>query len=600
MGTKTQRFSNVSDMVSTSKFSFGSHCLRLAFSLLTGALLGAAFLNAALAWLAWLAPGLILWSAHGKTRQQTFFAGWAAGFGYFLVSVYWLLLIPLPWQGVAGYLGLSVVGSFFVGVWCWICWWLVPSRGAVSNVGKAAKNKRLHSVSPPIALLSSTLKQLLLWPLLCAMAWVVLEMTWARAFGGFPWNLLGPSQFGFLPLLQIASITGVYGVSFLIAWTSFALIGVFATIHWRTIWLSRRPDEAPEENSAKSKPSGIIRWLAMAGLQLSPPGLALVATTLFGINQLAQPNDATATLKIALVQPSVSQLVIWDSNQKTNRLNKILELSRAGLAERPNLLVWPEAAASGVLGRNRFTQETIANLLRGHGAWMVFGGTDTIPKFNSTQPGEVEGFNAAFLIDPQGELIERYYKNHLVAFGEFMPFARQFPFLAKLRSAGAGMVPGERRVEFIMDEPRAKFSTLICYEDVFAHEVRERVDTETDFLLNLTNDGWFGDSAAQWQHARTALFRAIENGLPLVRCANNGLTCWIDSRGRIHETYFPGSKNVYEAGVKIVEIPLRSSSSTQQQTFYHRHGDLFGWSCVAIIGVAALIPFFRRGELRAS
>ncbi len=293
------------------------------------------------------------------------------------------------------------------------------------------------------------------------------------------------------------------------------------------------------------------------------------------------------------MQPAIPEAVIWDPSQTTNRLRKVLELSHTALAANPDLLVWPEAAMAGVLGRNRFTQETIGALLRTHRAWMVFGGNDTQPRPGAVSPGDVDAYNAAFLINPKGDLIERYYKRHLVMFGEYMPGARLLPFLARLRSAGAGLLPGERDVEFRMENPRARFAPLICYEDLFPHEVRRRVTDATDFLLNLTNDGWFGRSAAQWQHAQTALFRAIENGLPLVRCANTGLTCWIDAHGRVHDTYFPGSKDIYGPGCKIVEVPLRGASSKCRATFYNRHGDWFGWSCVGLT-IAAGVWLLRR------
>ena len=132
---------------------------------------------------------------------------------------------------------------------------------------------------------------------------------------------------------------------------------------------------------------------------------------------------------------------------------------------------------------------------------------------------------------------------------------------------------------------------LICFEDVFPHCVREYVEDDTDFLLNLTNNGWFGESAAQWQHAANAVFRAVENGLPLVRCANNGLTCWVDARGRVEEIYFPGTRDIYGAGWKMARVPLLAGQP-RAPTFYRRHGDWFGWSCVAVsalgLGAAGL------------
>jgi apolipoprotein N-acyltransferase len=112
-------------------------------------------------------------------------------------------------------------------------------------------------------------------------------------------------------------------------------------------------------------------------------------------------------------------------------------------------------------------------------------------------------------------------------------------------------------------------------------------------LLNLTNNGWFGESAAQWQHAANAVFRAVENGLPLVRCANNGLTCWVDPQGRLHEVFFPGTRDIYGVGTKVVRVPLLAGRE-RASTFYWRHGDWFGWGCVWLSFGGGALTFVRR------
>ena len=137
-----------------------------------------------------------------------------------------------------------------------------------------------------------------------------------------------------------------------------------------------------------------------------------------------------------------------------------------------------------------------------------------------------------------------------------MPLAEQLPFVKYLTPISGGFTAGERPVTFDLGELEAKTSVLICFEDVFPHYAREHATEDVDFLVNITNDGWFGESAEQWQHATSAAFRAVENGKPLVRCANNGLSCWIDRFGGLNHVYFPDSKDVYRAGFKIVNVPL--------------------------------------------
>jgi apolipoprotein N-acyltransferase len=326
---------------------------------------------------------------------------------------------------------------------------------------------------------------------------------------------------------------------------------------------------------------------------LSPPLIAVLAVVVYGKTILAAPPIKTDTIKIALVQPAIPQPAIWDPNEKTNRFLKLVDLSRDALQQSPDLLVWPEAAMPDIFTRNRFTQQIISGLVTSNKVWMVMGASDSRPKPNGAS-AELERANSAFLITPRGDLVNRYNKKHLVMFGEYMPLANIFPFLAKFRAAGAGLAVGGQNVAFRISAPDAHFPVVICYEDMFPHEIRERIDGDTDFILNLTNDGWFGDSAVQWQHAINALFRAVENGIPLVRCTNNGLTCWIDSRGRMHEVYFPGSSDIHQAGWKLADVPLRPSN--QRPTFYTKYGDVFGWTCVGLV-LLAFAPIAGRKPL---
>ena len=118
---------------------------------------------------------------------------------------------------------------------------------------------------------------------------------------------------------------------------------------------------------------------------------------------------------------------------------------------------------------------------------------------------------------------------------------------------------------------------LICFEDVFPHIARKSVQADTDFLVNITNDGWFGEGAAQWQQAAAATFRTIENGVPLIRCANTGITCWIDAHGRWRQIYADKTGSVYGVGFMLGTIPLPDK---HPPTYYNQHGDVFGWACV--------------------
>jgi apolipoprotein N-acyltransferase len=519
--------------------------LSLAFS--SGLLLALAFPKADQGWLAWLAPGATLTLALGLSGKKAFLVGFLAGLGRYLLSLSWFLCIPVPAYAVTAWLAMCLVLSLFAGAWCWVCCCVIPGTPRLPEGLATAKPFRVGVLA--------------VWSALCAAAWVAMEMGFAHVLTGFPWNLLGASQYRFLPLIQIASITGVYGVSFLVAWLSVSLAAAVCVLK-------------------------LGRYGRASVVVLGLPLLGIAAVLLFGCTQLAAPVSGGRFLRVALIQPSIPQRLIWDRNEVTNRLGRLVDLSRQALAQGPDLLVWPEAAIAGALARTRATQELVAGLLRNGHTWMVFGAEDSGRRTRSDGTEETAEFNSAFLITPTGDLAARYYKRHLVAFGEYMPGARWLPFLKRFRERGGGFSSGKGPERFRIGQPSATISPLICFEDLFPHLARESVTEDTDVLLNLTNNGWFGQSAAQWQHAASALFRAIENGVPLVRCTNNGLTCWIDPQGRLHEVYFPGSQDIYRAGYKLAAIPLRDPAAPQVMTFYNRHGDWFGWSCVGVSGVA--------------
>jgi apolipoprotein N-acyltransferase len=210
----------------------------------------------------------------------------------------------------------------------------------------------------------------------------------------------------------------------------------------------------------------------------------------------------------------------------------------------------------------------------------VFGADDVEELAGAGNAVEHRFFNAAFLFGPEGRYEERYRKQRLVIFGEYVPLARWLPFLRRLTPIQEGFTSGAGPVPFALRAPDCKASVLICFEDVFPDLARRHARGDIDFLLNLTNDGWFGETAAQWQHAANAVFRAVENGLPLVRCTNNGLTCWIDPVGRIRQVLSTESREIYGPGFITARIPLLPSGARRSSTFYHEHGDWLGWGCV--------------------
>jgi len=548
---------------------------RYRLALLAGVLLTLSFPKFEIAGVAWIAPGLLLASAAGLSRGPAFRVGFVGGLIYHLTVLYWLLLIPmgLPWKPVVvlGWIALSAYLALFQGVWLWLAWKVFPWQRSIRN------SEDLHGITAETRSVDTGIIDALknvasvswakrsLWSVLVAGLWVALEMVQARFLTGFPWGLLGVSQYQMLPLTQMATITGVYGISFLLVWFSASLCCAGTLLLFT--------------------PTARRTWMA----DLFIPVFVVAIIFAVGLHRVMNTLPAPREIRAALIQPSIPQTMIWDEKEAMTRFHQVLEWSEKALAEQPkaDLLVWPEAAVPGFFlwETNLYDGKTIYDWITGfareHQVWMVMGADDADPLPN----GQINYYNSSFLINPGGEVLAKYRKRRLVIFGEYVPFSRWLPFLSKMVQSEGEFTPGNEAVAFRMNSLNVVTSVLICFEDVFPHLTREYAQPDTDFLLNLTNNGWFGESAAQWQHAASAVYRAIENNLPLVRCANNGLTCWVDRRGRMHNVYFPNSKDVYKAGYKIVSVPV-GSSGKYVPTFYRKYGDLFGWTCCAVSLIA--------------
>ena len=542
-------------------------------AVLAGLCLAGAFPKLGIAGLAWVAPGLMLAAALGQRGAAAFRIGYVAGLAHYLTSLYWLLLIPYRWHGIpfapaAGWLGLGAYLAFFPAAWVWVMAGPAPNPNPDSHPPlprAAGPGPRPPTVAPRT--LPSSLRPCptwlgrTLWALGGAAVWVALEMILTRFLGGFPWDLLGVSQYQLVPLIQIASITGVYGVSFLIVWFSLSLLLAGLTIF-----------EQPASRSS---------WMA----ELFLPLLFIALAFNLGFRQIRRSPPSARSLTITLVQPSMPQTLIWNSDMNAERLRDLLRLSEAALTNRTDLLVWPEAAIPELLRYDENTARAVLGLARRHHLWMIVAADDFKPRENATRPGDGDFYNASFLIDRDGRLAGEYHKRSLVIFGEYVPLAKWLPFLKWFTPVQGGYTAGDRAAQFHLTDLDATASPLICFEDVFPQIGRDDAQADTDFLVNLTNDGWFGRSAEQWQHAASGLFSAVENGLPLIRCTNNGLTCSIDPCGRIRQIFRDSSGAIYGPGFITLEVPLPPPGQKHTPTFYNRHGDLFGWTCTALAGL---------------
>ena len=518
-------------------------------AVLAGLLLAASFPKIGIPGLAWIAPALMLAAALGRSGGESFRIGYVAGLAYYLASLYWLLLIPYRWHSIplgpaAGWLSLSAYVALYPATWVWLLC--------------------------PAGVLGRSWTQRTLWSISGAALWVALEMLRDRLFTGFPWNPLGATQYQMVPLIQGASVTGIYGVSFLIVWVSLSLLSAGLLIVLR--------------------PTTRSIWAR----EIMLPVLVVAIVFNFGFRQLARASAPERTLNVTLVQPSIPQTLIWDTSRDLDRFRELIQLSKQALTNRTDLLVWPEAAVPSYARWDTNVYPAITNLVRQHHVWLILGSDDVGRPAPPAAPDKYEYYNASFLVSPDGEFVSRYIKRNLVVFGEYIPLVRWLPFVKWFTPIEGGFTSGDHPVPFVLDHPSVKTSPLICFEDIFQRTAREAAEDDTDFLVNLTNNGWFGDSAAQWQHAAAAVFRAVENGLPLVRCSNNGLTGWVDAQGRLRQVFRDDHGTIYGPGYLTAQIPLLSPGERRVPPFYHRHGNWFGWTCVGITGVVLLRRILRR------
>jgi apolipoprotein N-acyltransferase len=538
---------------------------RFPLAILSGLVLAMAFPNFGVAGFAWIAPGLILATALGKSGGKSFRIGYMAGMAHYLASLYWLLNIPVTGFPILGWIALAAFLSLFPATWVWLTLRSSPATRHASPTWLSAA-KEISALS---------WSQRMSWAVRAAAIWVAWEMILARIFGGFPWNLLADSQYRIVPLIQFASFTGVYGISFLVTWTSVSLLCGVATI--------------------LGKPSQRSPWMT----EIILPFTAVIVAMFYGFHQLARPFTEDREIKVTLVQPSIPQTMIWDESKNVERFVELMQLSERALAEPADVLIWPEASLPGSPIYQGELAPAIADLARRHHASLIIGADDV-----AVSSADTNYYNASFLINAEGKIASRYRKRGLVIFGEYIPLEHSLPFIKMLTPITGSYTAGDEPVQFELKgssgpmsvsafglHRKVQCSVLICFEDVFPHLARKSVQPDTDFLVNITNDGWFGEGAAQWQQAAAATFRTVENGVPLIRCANTGITCWIDANGRWRQTYTDKSGSVYAAGFMTGTIPLPDK---HPPTFYNQHGDVFGWACVGIAALGLIIQIIQK------
>ena len=335
---------------------------RYLLAIVAGSLLGLSFPGFDIAGFAWTAPGLMLLAAMGTRGRDSFRIGYIAGLTSGLISLHWLLFIPVKGFPILGWAALSAFLALYPATWVWLCIRMAGIRFQV--LSGVAANAGWLNAAKTLSILSWSRRTL--WCLCCAATWVALELVQTRLFGGFPWNLLGASQHRMVPLIQIASVTGIYGVSFLVVWGSVSFLCAGALIACR-----------PHPRST---------WIGDVIL----PFTAVFALFVFGFHRMTASPAPRREIRVTLVQPSIPQTLIWNPDKDEERFHELVRLSDSALEQPADILVWPESAIPKMLRYSGEIFQAVTNLAVKHHVWMIVGSDDAEPARNSTDPKDVE------------------------------------------------------------------------------------------------------------------------------------------------------------------------------------------------------------------
>ncbi|MDM8551419.1 apolipoprotein N-acyltransferase, partial [Desulfobacterales bacterium HSG2] len=381
--------------------------------------------------------------------------------------------------------------------------------------------------------------------------WVALEYIRSFLLTGFPWELMGYSQFRHLHLIQISDMFGVYGVSFLIALSNAALFLMF-------LCLARK-----DWHGAK-----VSKRLATGTMALFTLIFGLV--WLYGAQRVKSVDESgtvSPSIKAAIVQGNIDQAKKWDRLFRRFSTQKYIDLSLSAKPEHPDLIVWPETATPFYFVNNVRMTQMVMNGIQRAGSNFLIGS----PSFIRKEKEEVDYHNSAYLIGPNGEIKGKYDKVHLVPFGEYVPLKKWLSFAGKIVEHAGDFKPGKKGDTISLGDYR--LGVQICYEIIFPNLAGAMVKNGAVLLINITNDAWYGTTSAPYQHFSMTIFRAVENKRSLIRSANTGISGFIDPVGRVI-----ASTSLFEDAVLIHSVPLLN-----KRTIYTRVGDLFAIICLIIV-----------------
>jgi len=487
-----------------------------ALALLSALLLALAFPTFDLSWLAFAGLAPLLMATRRVAPWRAAWLGLLSGTVFFTINLFWLTHAMAVYGHIPRILavGLLTLLAVFLGAY----------TAAFAGVWAWVAPKSL-------------LGQILLPPTL----WTALEFVRTYALTGFPWGFLAYTQAGNLPLIQMAAWTGMYGVSWLLVLYNAALTAALN----RSIPPFRR----------------VMAVIVSTGVVSS--------LWFLGADRLGLP-DGGRPFRVAALQGNVPQDMKWLPGIREDILQRYERLSLDAGGARPTLIVWPETAIPYLLALNAPIRGRVEALARKTGSQLLVGAVDA----ELASPPRY--FNSAFQVAPDRGIVAKYDKVHLVPFGEYVPLRPLLGLVDKLTQGAVGdFQAGQDYTVFDLGE--ARFGVTISYEVYFPGQVRRYIQRGADFLVNITNDAWYGRTAAPYQHLAMAVFRAVENNAYLVRAANTGISAVVHPTGRVL-----AASDLFEERIVVQTIRTRSAD-----TFYTRYGDAFAW--LSLLGAMAII-----------
>lgn len=523
--------------------------MRFAMLAASGIALGLSFPQAGLHLLAWVAVVPLLFAVWNASGKDAFRSGMVYGFAYFAASLYWIEhsvrvygMLPL-FISVGAVALLCLILSLYTGLFAYFFM-------------RAYRTTQLPAV------------------LIAPVFWVTLDIARTYFLSGFPWASIGYSQYKCLAIIQIADITGVYGVTFLLL----AVNGII----FDTLIYKRRKQEAPLFPSITTIAGGITL------------GVVLMFTLVYGFIKLRQQTWGDR-LVISVAQGNIDQSDKWDPDRGNMIVNTYYDLTRTLAARKPALIVWPEASIPFIFNYHKALTNELKEFVASVKTPVLLGAVESSVSAtpsaltsgntsgnmaNTKADEERQLANSAVLIGADGKVSASYRKIHMVPFGEYIPWGLP---VRKLVPLVGDFLPGdEYRIMQVGDVP---FGVVICYEIIFPELVREFAARGAQFLTTVTNDAWFGRTSAPYQHFSMAVFRAVENRLPVVRAANTGISGFIDDKGRIIR-----ASGIYSKEALTETITTRKGGVS----FYTKFGNVFGYFCM----VGAIMLTVLKGDGR--